>query len=137
VIPRRAGVELDEQVHHDPIIVMLVEAHMGEELPRAMVAERGVGEGVPGLRARAGLDVVGIDGDRARGDPRCAGDHPLPAVLDRLDAAVVEAQVRLVVHALQALHHRLLHLVHYLAALAAGRIDAVDSLVVDLNLEVL
>ena len=37
--------------------------------------------------AGAGLDLVGVDGDRARGDPGRAGDHPLPAVLDRLDRA--------------------------------------------------
>ena len=133
----RAGVELDEQVDDDPVLVVLVEADVGEELARAVVAEGGVGERVAGLRAGAGLDVVGVDRDRARRDPRRPGDHPLPAVLDRLDAAVVEAEVRLVVHALQALHHRLLHLVDDLAALAALRIDPVDPLVVHLHLEVL
>ena len=121
----------------DPVVVVLVEAHVGEELARAVVAERGVGERVAGLGARARLDVVGVDGDRARGDPRRPGDHPLPAVLDRLDAAVVEAEVRLVVHALEALDDRLLHLVDDLAALAALRIDPVDPLVVHLDLEVL
>ena len=65
--------------------VVLVEAHVGEELARAVVAERGVGERVAGLGARAGLDLVGVDRDGAGGDPRRAGDHPLPAVLDRLD----------------------------------------------------
>ena len=51
------------------------------------------------------------------------GDHPLPAVLDRLDASVVEAQMGLVVHALQALHDGLLHLVDDLAALAGLGVD--------------
>ena len=65
------------------------------------------------------------------------GDHPLPAVLDRLDATVVKAEMRLVVHALQALHDRLLHLVDHLGALARFGVDPVDPLVVHLNLEVL
>ena len=47
------------------------------------------------------------------------GDHPLPAVLDRLDAPVDEAEVRLVVHAVEALHDGLLDLVDDLGALAA------------------
>ncbi len=64
-------------------------------------------------------------------------DHPLPAVLDRLDAAVDEAQVGLVVHAVEALHDRLLDLVDDLRALARDGIDLVDPLVVDLHLEVL
>ena len=64
------------------------------------------------------------------------GDHPLPAILDRLDAAVVEAEMRLVVHALQALHDGLLQLVDRLGALAGLGIDLVDALVVDLDLEV-
>ena len=64
------------------------------------------------------------------------GDHPFPAVFDRLDAAVVEAEVRLVVHALQALHDRLLQLVHDFGALARVGVDLVDALVVDLDLEV-
>ena len=100
--------------------------------PKAAKDER-----VAGLGARAGLDVVGVDGDRAGGDPRRAGDHPLPAVLDGLDAAVGERQVRLVVHALQALHDGLLDLVDDLGALAGLRVDPVDALVVDLDLEVL
>ena len=115
---------------------MLVEADVGEELARAVVAERGVGERVAGLGARARLDLVGVDGDGARGDPRRAGDHPLPAVLDRLDAAVVEAEVRLVVHAVQALDDGLLQLVDDLGALAGLRVDLVDALVVHLHLEV-
>jgi hypothetical protein len=105
-------------VDDDLVLVVLVEAHVGEELARPVVAEGGVGERVGGLRARAGLDRVGVDGHRARRDPRRAGDHPLPAVLDRLDAAVVEREVRLVVHAVQALHDGLLDLVDDLRALA-------------------
>ena len=46
-------------------------------------------------------------------------------------------EVRLVVHAVQALHDRLLDLVDDLAALARDRVDAVDALVVDLDLELL
>jgi adenosylmethionine-8-amino-7-oxononanoate aminotransferase len=119
------------------VVVVLVEAHVREELAHAVVAEGGVGERVAGLRTRAGLDVVGVDRHRARGDPRRAGDHPLPAILDRLDAAVDEAEVRLVVHAVEALHDRLLDLVDHLRALARDRVDLVDALVVDLDLEVL
>ena len=132
-----ARVELDEQVHDDLVLVVLVVAHVGEELARAVIAERRVGERVGRLGARAGLDRVGIDRDRARRDPGRAGDHALPAVLDRLDAAVVEAEVRLVVHAVEALHDGLLDLVDDLAALPADGVDAVDSLVVDLDLELL
>jgi len=122
---------------HDPVVVVLVEADVGEELPRPVVAEGGVGEGVASFGPGAGLDIVGVDRDRARSNPRRAGDHPLPAVLDRLDTAVVKAQVRLVVHALQALDDRLLHLVHDLAPLTGLGIDPVDPLVVHLDLEVL
>ena len=110
---------------------------MREELAGAVVAKRGVRQGVAGLGTRAGLDVVGVDADGARGDPRRSGDHPLPPILDRLDPPVVEAQMGLVVHALQALHDGLLHLVHHLAALSALGIDPVDALVVDLDLQVL
>jgi hypothetical protein len=41
------------------------------------------------------------------------------------------------VHALEALDDRLLHLIDDLAAFAAVRVDAVDALVMDLNLKVL
>ena len=132
----RARVQLDEQVDDDLVVVVLVEAHVGEELARAELAEGGVGERVAGLGARAGLDVLGVDGDGARGDPRRAGDHPLPAVLDRLDAALAEAEVGLVVHAVQALDDGLLELVDHLGALAGLRVDLVDPLVVHLHLEV-
>ena len=121
----------------DPVLVVLVEANVSEELPGAVVAEGGVGQGVTSLGARAGLDVVGVDRDRARRDPRRAGDHPLPAILDRFDAAVVEAEVRLVVHALEALDDGLLHLVDDFAPLAAFGVDSVDALVVNLDLKVL
>ena len=134
----RAGVKLDEQVHGDAVVVfVLVEAHVGEELAHAVVAERREGERLPGLGSRAALDVVGIDRDGARGDPGRAGDHPFPAVLDRLDAAVGETEVRLVVHAVEALHDGLLELVDDFGALAGHGVDLVDPLVVDLDLEVL
>ena len=134
---RRAGVEFDEQVHDDAVIVMLVETHVGEELPGPVIAERRIGQRVAGIRAGARLDVVGVDGHRAGRDPRGPGDHPLPAVLDRLEATVVEAEMRLVVHALAALHDRLLHLVDDLPALARLRVDLVDTLVMHLHFEVL
>src|SRR6185436_3166301 len=54
----RARVELDEQVHDDPLLVVLVEAHVREELTRPRIAEGGVGEAVGRLRSRAGLDGV-------------------------------------------------------------------------------
>ena len=116
---------------------MLVEAHVREELAHAVVAEGGVGERVAGLRAGAALDVFGVDGHGARGDPGSPGDHPFPAILDRLDAAVGEAEVRLVVHAVQALHDGLLQLVDDLRALAGVGVDFVDPLVVDLDLQIL
>jgi len=49
----------------------------------------------------------------------------------------VEAEVRLIVHALEALDDRLLHLVDDLAALPGLGVDAVDALVVDLDLQIL
>jgi hypothetical protein len=49
----------------------------------------------------------------------------------------MEAEMRLIVHALQALHDGLLHLIHDLAALARLRVDAMDAFVVDLDLEIL
>jgi hypothetical protein len=135
---QRARIELDEQMHDDPVVVlMLVKAHVGEEFTYAVIAERGVGESVARLRARAGLDVIGIDGDRARGDPRGSGDHPLPAILDGLDASVLEAEMRLIVHAVKALHDGLLELVDDLGSLTGLGIDLVDALVVHLHLEIL
>ena len=121
----------------DPVVVVLVEAHVGEELARSVLAERGVGERVPGVRASARLDVVVDDGHGARRDPRRAGDHPLPAVLDRLDAPIMEREMRLVVHAIHALDHSLMHLVDDLAALAGVGVDPVYPLVVHLHYEVL
>jgi hypothetical protein len=49
----------------------------------------------------------------------------------------VEAEVRLVVHALEALDDRLLHLIDDFAALARLGVDPVDPLVMDLDLKVL
>ena len=122
---------------NDPVLVVLVETHVGEELSRAVVAERRVGERVAGLWTRAGLDVVGVDGHGARRNPWRPGDHPLPTILDRLDTAIVKPEMRLIVHALEALHDGLLHLVDHLAALPAVGVDLVDPLVVHLHLEVL
>jgi len=45
--------------------------------------------------------------------------------------------VRLVVHAVQALHHGLLQLVDDFRPLAGVGVDFVDSLVVDLDLQIL
>src|SRR5207249_12309319 len=64
-------------------------------------------------------------------------DHAFPAVLDRFHAAVVEAEMGLVVHAVEALHDGLLELVDDFGSLAGLRVDLVDALVVDLDLEVL
>src|SRR5438034_10385145 len=44
-----AGVELDQQVNHDPFLVVLVEADVGEELPGARFAQRAEGKAVGGL----------------------------------------------------------------------------------------
>jgi hypothetical protein len=57
--------------------------------------------------------------------------------LNRLDAAVVEPEVRLVMHALEALHDSFLHLIDHVRAFAGVRVDAVNALVVELYLEVL
>ena len=66
------------------VALVLVEAHVGEELARAVVAEGRVGERVAGLGARAGLDVVGVDGRRCRRRPTacrrpCAPSGPRSA----------------------------------------------------------
>ena len=58
-----AGVELDKHVHDDALLVVLVEADVGEELARARVAEGAVGQRLGGFRSRAGLDLVVVDGD--------------------------------------------------------------------------
>jgi crotonobetainyl-CoA:carnitine CoA-transferase CaiB-like acyl-CoA transferase len=142
---RRARVQLDQHVDHDLVLFVLVEAHVGEELARAMVAEGGEGERVGRVRTRARLDLLAVDGDDARGDPGRAGDHPLPAVLDGLDAAhaasvrLVEAerQVGLVVQAVEALNDGLLHLLDRVDRLARLRVDLENALVVELHLEVL
>src|SRR3954454_7149326 len=133
----RARVELDEEVHGDRrVVLVLVEEDVREELARAVIAEGGEAQRLARLGAGARLHVVGVDRHRARRDPRRAGDHALPPVLDRLDAPVAEAEVRLVVHAVQALHDGLLHLVDDLGPLAGLGIDLVDALVVHLHLEV-
>ena len=56
-----AGVELDQQVDDDLLVVVLVEADVGEELAHAGVAEGAVGEELDRLRAGAGLDPVLVD----------------------------------------------------------------------------
>jgi hypothetical protein len=45
--------------------------------------------------------------------------------------------VRLVVHALKALHHGFLHLIDHVRALSRIRVNAMNSFVVELHLEVL
>src|SRR5437667_1651999 len=53
---QRARIELDEQVHDDAgLVLVLVEAHVREELAYAVVAEGRIRERVPGLGARAAL----------------------------------------------------------------------------------
>ena len=52
-------------------------------------------------------------------------------------AVALEGQMRLVVHAVQALDHRLLHLVDPLGGGARLGVDSPDRVVVDLDLEVL
>src|SRR6266540_5989334 len=85
----RARVELDQEVDDDALLVVLVKTHVGEELPRSRLAERAEGEAVGGLGPRARLHLVLIDGDRAGGDERLSGHHPLPAVLHRDYATVL------------------------------------------------
>jgi hypothetical protein len=99
-------------VDDDPVIVMLVEAHVGEELTGPVVPEGCVREGVAGMWARTTVDFVRIHGDCAGGNPWRAGDHAFPTVADRLHPAVNEGQVRLIVHAVEALDDRVLDLVH-------------------------
>ena len=50
---RRARVELHQHVDDDLVLLVLVEAHVREELARAVVAERGEGERLGRLGARA------------------------------------------------------------------------------------
>src|SRR6185312_1976543 len=121
-----AGVELDQQVDDDLVLVVLVEADVGEELAHPGVAEGAVGEELGRVRAGAALDPLGVDLHRAGGDPGGAGDHPRPALADRRDAVLLEGQVRLVVHAVEALDHRFLHLVDAFGERAGGLVDAAD-----------
>ena len=83
----------------------------------------------------AGLDLVLVDRHRAGGDPRGAGDHPLPAVLDRDDEVLLDREMGLVVHAVEALDDGLLDLLDPLGGLAGLGVDADDRVVVDLRLE--
>ena len=53
--------------------LVLVEAHMREELPGPVVAERGVGEGVAGLRPGACLDRVAVQSAGDANAPHRAG----------------------------------------------------------------
>jgi hypothetical protein len=131
----RAGVELHEQVGDDLVALVGVKADVGEELLRPRVAERRVGERLAGLGARARLDVVRRDGHGAGGDPRRAHHEALPAGLVGLQAPVDEEEVRLVVHAVQALHDGLLLLLDGVHRRAGGGVDAVDPVVVDVELQ--
>src|SRR5690349_7537723 len=133
----RAGVELDQHVDHDLLLLVLVEANVGEELAHAGFAEGAVGEELGSFGARAAFDPVLIDAHRAGGDPRGAGDHPFPAVLDGNHPVVLEAEVRLVVHAVDALNQGLLDLVDSLGQHAVLGVDAADRVIVQLDLEVL
>ena len=99
--------------------------------------ERAEGEAVRRIRAGAGLDLVLVDGDGARGDVRLPRDHALPSLLDRDDAAVGDRQVRLIVHAVEALDDGLLDLLDAVGGLAALGIDLEDRVVVDLGFEAL
>jgi hypothetical protein len=99
-------------VDDDPVIVVLVESDVGEELTGPVVPEGCVGEGVAGMWARATVNFVGIHGDCAGGDPRGSRDHAFPTVAHRLDPPINEGQVRLIVHAVEALDDRVLDLVH-------------------------
>ena len=71
------------------VVLVLVEAHVGEELAGAVVAERGEGQCVAGLGARAGLDLVGI----VHGGRRCVGPPGVRAVLPGRDRPVVVSVV--------------------------------------------
>src|SRR5205814_1842439 len=115
----------------DLVAVVLVEAHVGEELAGTVVAERGIGERLGRIGPGAGLDLFGIDGHGAGGNPGRAYDHALPAILDGLDAAdaptvlLVERQrqVRLIVQAVEALDHGLLDLVDRVRGLTGRGVD--------------
>src|SRR5258708_1464198 len=62
----RAGIQLDQKVDDDArVVLVLVEAHMREELADAVIAEGGVGQRVAGLGPRAALDLVRFHGHRA------------------------------------------------------------------------
>jgi hypothetical protein len=81
--------------------------------------------------------VILVHRHGARGDEGPAGDHPLPPVLDGNHPPVGNSQVRLVVHAVQALHHRLLDLLDAVGRLARLGLDLEDRVVMDLGFEAL
>src|SRR5262249_30474573 len=108
-----------------------------EELAHPGVAEGAVGEELDRLGARAALDPVLVDGDGAGRHPRGPGDHPFPAVLDRDHPVELEGEVGLVVHAVEALDDRFLHLVEAFLGDPGLGVDAADRVVVELDLEVL
>src|SRR5881394_2368315 len=110
---------------------------MGEELAHAGLAQGTVGKQLGRFGAGAALDPVLVDGHRAGGDPRGARNHPFPAILDRHDAIVLEGEVGLVVHTVEALHDRFLHFVDPFGWDTRLGVDAADRVVVDLDLEVL
>ncbi|MBK8295471.1 MAG: hypothetical protein IPK93_12225 [Solirubrobacterales bacterium] len=120
----------------DLVLVVLVETHVGEELPGSGIAKSSIGEEVDRFRAGAGLDLAAFDGDRARGDPGSAGHQPFPAVFDRHHPVTVESEVRLVVHAVEALDHRLLDVVDSFGRHAGLRVDLAQGVVMDLDFEV-
>ncbi len=130
-----AGVELDQQVDDDLVLLVLVKTNVGEKLTGSAVPKGAVGERVRGLRARTGLDLFLVDPHSARGDERLTGHHALPAILNRHDAPFVDGQVRLVVHAVEALHDGLLDLVNALGRLAGLRVDAQQRVIVDLSFQ--
>src|SRR5213078_2206688 len=72
-----ARVELDQEMHHDQLVIVLVEAHVSEELAGPGVPQRAERQAVGGVGARARFHLVLIDRDRARGDERLARDHSL------------------------------------------------------------
>src|SRR4029450_11063158 len=105
----------------------------------------GEGERLGGLGPGARLHLVRVHRHRAGRHPGRARDHPLPAVLPRLharDAAAVlviegQRQVRLVMEAVETLHHGLLYLLDRVHGLACVGVDLQDALVMKLDLQVL
>ena len=131
-----ARVELDEQVDDDLVVVVLVEADVGEELARAVVAERGVAERVAGLRAGARSRPRRSRPSRCRRRPTACPRSSAPSGPRSARRGRRGTEVRLVVHAVQALHDGLLELVDDLGTLAGVGVDPVDALVMDLHLQI-